>query len=110
MIGAPGKHSFIGASYIFGRSGTSWTQEAELAPYGNPPGDEVDFGSSVALSGGTVLIGADALHTATNQTVGGGYVFVGSGGTWSRQALLRPPIRASTGTSAARWRSTATRL
>ena len=98
LIGAPAKgRLFIGAAYVFVRSGTTWTQDAELTPYDNPPGDGVAFGSSLALSDDTALIAAPALETATNQNMGGAYVFVGSGATWSRQALLRNPRPATDG-------------
>ena len=101
LIGAPGQTvrglADVGAAYVFTRADTSWTRQADLAPYDNPPGDGVSFGASLALSGDTALIGAPALHTAKNQMMGGAYVFVGSGATWSRQALLRNPHPATDG-------------
>ena len=101
LIGAPGQTvrglADVGAAYVFTRADTSWTRQADLAPYDNPPGDGVSFGASLALSGDTALIGAPALHTAKNQIMGGAYVFVGSGATWLRQALLRNPHPATDG-------------
>ncbi|HLX84070.1 MAG TPA: choice-of-anchor D domain-containing protein [Terriglobales bacterium] len=73
-----------GAAYVFGESGGTWTQQAELTPSDGVAGDE--FGVSVSFSGSTILSGA-SLHTVgSNQ--GAAYVFTGSGGTWSQQAEL----------------------
>ncbi len=74
----------VGAVYIFTRSGTSWTQQAELT---DPGGTAYDmFGSSVALSGDTALV------AAPDETAGGlpgaAYVYVRSGTTWTQQAEL----------------------
>jgi hypothetical protein len=91
LIGAVGESSSgnlskripNGAAYVFGRNGTSWSQQAELTASDGAPGDE--FGE-VALSadGGTALIGA-ILH---NNGTGAAYVFVGNGPSWSQQAEL----------------------
>jgi FG-GAP repeat/Cadherin-like domain/Putative Ig domain len=71
-----------GAAYVFVRSGSSWSQQAELTiadgtAYGF-------FGRVVSVSGETAVIGgiSDSGHA---------YVFVGSGGTWSQQAELTAP-------------------
>ena len=53
LIGAYGKNTNTGAVYVFTRSGTTWTQQAELTASGGT-GYEV-FGYSVALSGNTAL-------------------------------------------------------
>jgi hypothetical protein len=47
--------SFSGAAYVFVRSGTSWSQQAYLKASNNEAGDQ--FGSSVALSGDTLVVG-----------------------------------------------------
>ena len=44
------------------RSGTNWSQQAYLKASNTEAGD--DFGSSVAVSGDTVVVGAEA-RTAT---------------------------------------------
>jgi hypothetical protein len=73
-----------GAAYVFGESGGTWTQQAELTPSDGALGDE--FGISVSFSGSTIVTGA-SLHTVgSNQ--GAAYVFGESGGTWSQQAEL----------------------
>jgi len=76
-----------GAVYVFTRSGTTWTQEAELTDPGPMDGDE--FGCSVAISGDTALIGADS---AARDGIGGTvYVFTRSGTTWTQEAVLNDP-------------------
>jgi uncharacterized protein (DUF2345 family) len=81
VIGATGKNSFTGAAYVFVRSGTSWKQQAKLSASDGAAGDV--FGSSVAISGSTAVIGARSANS-----VGAAYVFVRSGTTWSQQAKL----------------------
>lgn len=71
-----------GAVYTFGRSGPTWTQESKITAADGGSGDF--FGSSVSLSGDTLLVGAWGLGTRT----GAAYVFVRSGSTWVQQAKL----------------------
>ena len=82
LIGAPYRTSSRGAAYVFVRTGTSWGQQAELTANDAATGD--NFGSSVALSGTTALIGALYKKTST----GAAYVFVHTGTSWSQQAEL----------------------
>jgi hypothetical protein len=82
VVGAPGSNSGTGAAYVFVRSGTSWSRQAQLTAADGAAGD--DFGSSVAISGSTAVVGADG----SNSQAGAAYVFTGPGGTWSQQAKL----------------------
>jgi hypothetical protein len=92
LVGAPYKGSgtqlAVGAAYIFARSGSNWTQEAELRA-GDAAGHDL-FGFAVALSedGNTALIGADekTFGTLTNQ--GAAYMFVRNGNGWHQQSRL----------------------
>ncbi len=70
VIGAPQRSSLTGAAYVFGRSGTTWTQAQELTA-SDAAADHL-FGKSVATSsdGATILIGEDSKSTA-----GAGYFF-----------------------------------
>jgi hypothetical protein len=92
VVGAP--HDDIlskanrGSAYIFVRSGTNWSQQAKLLASDGEAGDF--FGSSVAISGNTVVIGAHADDNSyANQ--GSAYVFVRSGTTWSEKQKLTAP-------------------
>ncbi len=65
-----------GAAYVFTRSGSAWTQAAKLRPpeYAAFTG----FGSSVAISGSTVLVGS--------WYVGEAYLLTGGGASWTHAA------------------------
>jgi len=94
-----------GAAYVFARSGTTWTQQAYLKASNSEGANPVDpfgdgFGSSVAVSGDTVVVGApdedsnatgvngnQSSNLATNS--GAAYVFVRSGTIWIQQAYLK---------------------
>ncbi|NJM38780.1 MAG: hypothetical protein HC845_13425, partial [Akkermansiaceae bacterium] len=86
-----------GAAYVFARSGTTWSQQAYLKA--SNPGVNDFFGWSVAVSGDTVVVGAqneDSSTTGVNSTpnesalnAGAAYVFARSGTIWSQQAYLK---------------------
>ncbi len=87
-----------GAAYVFVRNGTAWSQQAYLKASNTNAGDS--FGFSVAVSGGTIAIGAqceDSNATGVNgdqsnngaKDSGAAYVFVQNGTTWSQQAYLK---------------------
>jgi hypothetical protein len=84
LIGAPSTDSYVereGAAYVFVRSGTSWTQQAEFKS--GVALDEYHFGGNVALSGDTALVsaGGDDFSYAS--------VYVRSGTSWTQQASLQ---------------------
>ena len=62
------------------------TEQAKLTASDAAAND--DFGWSVALSGGTAVVGALNHDTAAGENAGSAYVFVRSGTTWSEQAKL----------------------
>jgi hypothetical protein len=87
-----------GAAYIFVRSGTLWSQQVYLKA-SNADADDM-FGRSVAVSGDTVVIGADRESSSAtgvngdqsdNSAPRGGaaYVFVRNGTAWSQEAYLK---------------------
>ena len=81
-VGALAKNSGRGAAYVFARSGTNWTQQAELTASDGANGD--GFGRSISADANTVVVGANAKSFNT----GAAYVFVNSGAGWSQQAVL----------------------
>ena len=112
VIGAPGEDSNAtgingdqsdnsltgGAAYVFTRSGMSWSQQAYLKA-SNTDGDD-SFGWSVAISGDTLVVGAQEEASSAsgvngNQSnnsavrAGAAYVFARSGMVWSQQAYLK---------------------
>ena len=86
-----------GAAYVFVRSGTNWSQQAYLKASQVSAGDQ--FGISVAITGDTVVVGAngeDSTATGVNGPVdegvieaGAAFVFVRNGTTWTQQAYLK---------------------
>jgi uncharacterized protein (TIGR03437 family) len=112
VVGAPGEDSNAtgangdqtndsapgsGAAYVFVRTGTTWTQQAYLKASNTGEGDGF---ASVAVSGGTVVVGAtgegsNATGVNGDQTnnsapgSGAAYVFVRSGSIWTQQAYLK---------------------
>jgi hypothetical protein len=87
-----------GAAYVFGRAGTTWSQQAYLKASNTGTGDV--FGFSIAISGDTVVVatyaeasnatGIDGNQTDNSATnAGAAYVFVRTGTTWSQQAYLK---------------------
>jgi len=74
-----------GAAYVFIRSGTTWNQQAKLTATDGAANDR--FGTRVALSGNTAVIGA-ILDDDNSDNSGSAYVFTRSGTSWSQQAKL----------------------
>ena len=59
VVGAPNDDSplaDVGSAYVFGRTNVTWTQQQQLTASGAAAADR--FGSSVAVSGATALVGA----------------------------------------------------
>ncbi len=75
LVSAWYKHNDTGAAYVFARHGSDWTQQIKLTADDGVADDY--FGSAVALSGGTALIGAGF----KNNAAGAAYVFVRHEGT-----------------------------
>lgn len=82
-VGAPlndDNGTSTGSAYIFERIGTTWSEQAKLL--GNDIVGGFQFGSAVALYGGTVVVGAfNDSHAGTSS--GSAYVFEHNGFTWS---------------------------
>lgn len=87
-----------GAVYVFVRDGDSWVQQAYLKA--SNPGEGDYFGSSLAVSGNTIVVGA-ARESSGSAGVNGeqsnddlrrsgaAYVFVRDGETWRQEAYLK---------------------
>ncbi len=90
--------SGAGAAYVFVRQAGIWSQQAYLKASNTEANDQ--FGTSVAMSGDTIVAGApgessNATGMNGNQTdnsapsSGAAYVFVRSGTNWVQQAYLK---------------------
>ncbi len=77
-----------GAVYVFERSGMVWTETAKLTP--TAPIDGQKFGSSVALDGAYVAVGAQ-YNDEMGLRPGAAYIFFHDGMNWGQQAKLFDP-------------------
>lgn len=82
VVTAPSSGGGVGAAYVYLRSGGLWTLQAKLQPEAGVLGG--NFGASVAISGGTILVGAPR----QNSDQGAVYVYARSGPSWAQQAKL----------------------
>jgi len=89
VVGAADSYSQSGRAYVFTLSAGGWKQTAELKGSDTTAYDE--FGSSVAVSGGTIVVGA-GLH---DLRTGSAYVFTLSAGGWKETAELKGSDTAS---------------
>jgi hypothetical protein len=92
-----GIEKVTGAVYVFERQGTNWVEQAKLTP---PPADDAwrpegldAFGSSVAISGDTIVVGAPTF--VSEDMIYGSYafyVFEREGSSWVQRAKLEGHI------------------
>jgi hypothetical protein len=75
-----------GSAYVFYHDGSGWSQQARLV--GSATDDWENFGCSVAISGDTLIVGANYEDHGTVQSAGAAYVFKRSGTIWSKEARL----------------------
>jgi hypothetical protein len=75
-----------GSVYVFSRSSGDWTLQQKLTAFDGA--SEERFGSSVAISGDTLVVVAPYDTTGTTYYHGSAYVFVRSNGFWSFQQKL----------------------
>ena len=99
-VGVPFEGANSGAVYIFTRIGTQWSQQAFIKS-SNTDADDA-FGTSIALSGDTLAVGAyledsdasgigvgDEGNNVLTENSGAVYVFIRDGNTWSQQAYIK---------------------
>lgn len=95
VIGVPGDDDdglSSGSAVVFTRSTGVWTPKAKLKAEDADKGDQ--FGTSVAISGGTIVIGAP-YHDGVSIDSGAAYVFTGGGNSWTQAAKLTAATGAS---------------
>jgi hypothetical protein len=90
VVGAPGHsvdgHTAAGAAYVFVQSGSTWALASELTAGDAAASD--GFGTSVALSGTTAVVGAPFHAVSGHSEAGAVYVFTQNAAIWSEQAEL----------------------
>ena len=89
VVGANGEDErgrTAGAAYVFRHTPSGWRQEAKLTA--DDGTDLGELGKAVAISGDTVVAGADGSHCAAGKFCGAAYVFRNSDGGWQQEARL----------------------
>lgn len=84
-----GSNLDVGSAYIFSRSGTTWTQQANI--FASDGASEDGFGYSVAISGDYVIIGSFGDSVGSNVDQGSAFIFMRTGSTWTQQIKLIAP-------------------
>ncbi|UZR27706.1 InlB B-repeat-containing protein [Methylococcus mesophilus] len=97
LIGAdvrqcPGGAAGCGAAYVYTRSGGGWDIQKKLVALHTDGTDDqamhAYFGSSVALSGDTALVGAPGLDCTWGGACGAAYLYARSGTQWHIQQKI----------------------
>jgi hypothetical protein len=79
------KGLYSGSVYVFRNNGSTWIREAKL--YADDAQAQEYFGSSVAIDGDTIVVGANYGRKGDSQT-GSVYVFKYNGSDWQQEAEL----------------------
>lgn len=85
VVGAPGADWPSGAAYVFVREGAGWTLRQKLT--GGVDGWQSTFGAGVAISSGTIVVGAHN-DSAAAEGAGAAHVFTREGAGWVRTQKL----------------------
>lgn len=93
-VGEPGSTQahIQGRVHLFTRSGTTWSPLVVLEASDGAVDD--GFGSALALTGDTLVVGAPNADVGIETGGGAVYVFDDSGGAWAQQAKITAPIPA----------------
>ncbi|MBN2191261.1 MAG: hypothetical protein JW751_00455 [Polyangiaceae bacterium] len=95
VVGAKGEDDDVGAAYVWGRDGETWTVRQRLTPQtpaGAADGHSLDsFGSAVSLSGNLIAVGSrnDSADDESQAGLGSVYVWLRQTGSWAVQEKLR---------------------
>jgi hypothetical protein len=99
VVGAAGLTSpFLGgAAFVFHRTGSTWIPTQELQPADGVTNSIVQFGASMSISHGTLVVGAPGRTINGQTTAGGADIFQFNGTSW----VLVQQIAASDASSSA---------
>src|SRR5262245_8555410 len=86
LYDASGANGSQGSVYVFARSGATWTLQQKLTANDGADGDQ--FGHAVALSGDTLVVGANGDDVGGNGNQGSAYVFTRNGVVWTQRQKL----------------------
>jgi len=87
VVGAPNSNNFRGAAYVFEKPERGWETMTQTAKLTASDGPYAKFGSSVAISGNTIVVGAPCQpvfgRSKSNDFKGAAYVFVKPASGWA---------------------------
>lgn len=83
VVGAVGHAKYMGRAYVFTKTASGWEQAAALEGAGTVSED--GFGTSVATSGTTVIVGAEGYAKGAGRA----YVFTETAAGWTQVAVLK---------------------
>lgn len=82
IVGGPFDSGNIGATWVFTRSGTTWTEQGpKLVGTGNVGNAQQGYSVAISADGNTIIEGAPT----DNTDVGAAWIFIRTGSTWSQQ-------------------------
>lgn len=92
-----------GATYVFVRAGSSWTQQAYVKASNTEANDQFGFAVAVSADGSTMAVSApfedsNATGVGGDQSnnsksiAGAVYVYTRSGSSWAQQAYVKPSV------------------
>jgi len=94
-----GAHQYQGAAYVFVKPSGGWANITETAKLTASDGATYAyFGSSVAISDNTVIVGADGATVGSNKYQGAAYVFEKPAAGWRNTSAFNAKLTASDGT------------
>jgi hypothetical protein len=82
--------SNAGSAYVFVRSGTTWTFQQKLTANDATADDQ--YGSSVAVSGDEIAVGANHADLPSNSEAGAVYIYLRTGTAWAQMQRLSPSL------------------
>ncbi len=84
LVGGWSDNNYVGAAWVFTRSGGAWTQQAKLVGSGAVGQSRQGMGVALSADGNTALVAG----LGDNNYFGAAWVFTRSGGAWTQQAKL----------------------
>jgi len=79
-----------GAAYIFVRSGSTWTQQAQITASDAAGSDRFGTATDISADGLYVIVGAYLEDTGLGSD-GSAYIFKRTGTSWAQEAIIRNP-------------------
>ena len=83
-----GSDTYVGAAYIFLRTGTSWAQQAKITASDAQAADQFGWSSAISGDGLYAIVGAIGEDTGGSNS-GAAYIYLRTGTSWAQQAKIQ---------------------